>query len=71
MTKNEITRIALECGFTLREQPDGNMDLNPYVYEFAKRLVEAEREACAKVCEDNESIWAAICAKDIRARGTP
>ena len=28
----------------------------------------AEREACAKVCEDNDSIWAAICAKDIRAR---
>ena len=27
------------------------MDLNPYVYAFARALVEQEREACAKLCE--------------------
>ena len=30
-----IREIALKCGFKLREQPDGTMDLNPYVYDFA------------------------------------
>jgi hypothetical protein len=38
MTKDEIKALALECGFTLREQPDGRMDLNPYVYDFAEKL---------------------------------
>lgn len=45
MTKDEIKAMALECGFTLREH-DGSMDLNPYVYDFANRLIAAEREEC-------------------------
>ena len=36
--KFRIKAIALNSGFKLKEQPDGNMDLNPYVYEFAKLL---------------------------------
>lgn len=36
--RETIKRIALESGFTLRDQPDGTKDLNPYVYGFAKRL---------------------------------
>ena len=36
--KSRIKAMALSSGFKLREQPDGNMDLNPYVYEFAKLL---------------------------------
>lgn len=51
MTKDEVTRIALECGFQLKELPDGTMGLRPYVYAFAKRLIEDEREACAKECD--------------------
>lgn len=70
MTKDEITRIALECGFTLREQPDGAMDLNPYVYDFAGRLITAEREACAKVCESWDTAITDKIAADIRARST-
>lgn len=46
MTKDEIKALALECGFNLREQPDGSTDLNQYVYDFAKRLIAAEREEC-------------------------
>lgn len=34
-----IRTIALHNGFKLKEQPDGTMDLNPYVYEFAKALI--------------------------------
>lgn len=38
MTNDEIKTLALANGFTLREQPDGSMDLNPYVYAFARAL---------------------------------
>lgn len=33
--KSRIKAIALSSGFKLKEQPNGEMDLNPYVYEFA------------------------------------
>ena len=33
--KSRIKAIALSSGFELKEQPNGEMDLNPYVYEFA------------------------------------
>ena len=38
MTKDEIKQAALECGFKLKQQPDGTMDLNPYVYDFADKI---------------------------------
>ena len=39
MNKQYIKDVALECGFKLKEQPDGIMDLNPYVYTFADKLI--------------------------------
>jgi hypothetical protein len=36
---DEIRSIAVNCGFKLKEQPGGDMDLNPYVYTFAHELV--------------------------------
>jgi hypothetical protein len=39
MTNEQIKRLALANGFKLKEQPDGRMDLNPYVYEFARSLI--------------------------------
>lgn len=38
MTNDQIKELALANGFKLKEQPDGNMDLNPYVYDFAQKL---------------------------------
>ena len=38
MTNEQIKDIALANGFKLKEQPNGEMDLNPYVYEFARAL---------------------------------
>ena len=35
MTNDQIKELALANGFKLKEQSDGAMDLNPYVYEFA------------------------------------
>jgi hypothetical protein len=39
MNKSEIRDLALANGFKLKEQADGNMDLNPYVYRFASALM--------------------------------
>jgi hypothetical protein len=49
MDKAKIRELALANGFKLKEQPDGTMELNPYVYEFASALMaEAEREGYRK-----------------------
>lgn len=39
MEKDRIREIALAAGFQLKEQGDGSMDLHPYVFEFAGRLL--------------------------------
>ena len=39
MNKKQIKDLALSNGFKLKEQPSGEMDLNPYVYEFARALI--------------------------------
>lgn len=44
MTNDQIKEIALANGFKLKEQPSGEMDLNPYVYDFARALL-ADRVA--------------------------
>jgi hypothetical protein len=41
--RETIKQIALEQGFNLKEQPDGSMDLNPYVYKFARVLENVTR----------------------------
>ncbi len=45
MTDNEIKSIALACCFKLKDQGAGAMDLNPYVYDFARAIIEADRAA--------------------------
>lgn len=46
MNLERIKKLALENGFSLKQQPDGGMELNPYVYDFAKALIEeAKAEA--------------------------
>ena len=39
IAKQYIKDVALECGFKLKEQPNGELDLNPYVYKFADKLI--------------------------------
>ena len=46
MTNEQIKQIALANGFNLKEQPDGTMNLHPYVYEFARALI-AEHQKSA------------------------
>lgn len=42
MTKDQIYRLALASGFKPKLQPDGTMDLNPYVYQFAENILADE-----------------------------
>ncbi|MCO8088214.1 hypothetical protein NI451_07490 [Acinetobacter indicus] len=40
MINNELIKnMALENGFKLKQQPTGEMELNPYVYQFAWALI--------------------------------
>ena len=74
MTNDEIKSIAIANGLTLREQPDGSMDLNQYVYEFAMAMYRKGRserltEIRAQVARDAEAEWHAngletICSLD-------
>lgn len=38
LTKDKVKQLALDNGFKLKQQPDGSMDLNPYVYQFAEEM---------------------------------
>jgi hypothetical protein len=52
MTRDDIIRMALEAGLTIaftEPYEDGWQELQ----EFADFVAAAEREACAKVCEEN------------------
>ena len=50
MTRDEIIRMAREAGFDW-EQQDEELFLT-YAVPFAALVAAAEREACAKVCEE-------------------
>jgi len=49
MTDDEIKALALQCGFTERQQHDGSMNLSPYVYQFARQLLESNTNRCAAI----------------------
>ena len=82
MTRDDIIKLALEAGFEEYEwsslsgdsELDQTLQVGEYpvgeaVFKFAALVAAAEREACAKVCEEpgwNAANW---CAKQIRARG--
>ena len=62
MNKETIKELALANGFKLKEQPDGTMDLNPYVFEFAAALERvATAELKAQVEQLQEKIFELQC----------
>ena len=72
----EIERFAiLVASFTWREQALSEVQKVGQVIEEIQTAVVAEREACAKVCEEYETnnditaTWLNIVAEAIRARG--
>lgn len=40
LTRAAIQQLALANGFSMKVQKDGKTDLNPYVYDFAKAMIE-------------------------------
>ena len=70
MNREDIIRMAREAGLGGFLEP--NWDLREELAHFAALVAAAEREACAKVCEDEgeriDASWMS-CAAAIRARG--
>jgi len=69
MSRDDIIRMAREAGC---EETYG-MDAFRFTLEelerFAILVAAAEREACAKVCEESNGFYWDDCAAAIRARG--
>ena len=71
MTREDIIKLAREAGW-----PHAWMDAER-LERFAALVAAAEREACAKACEERQEVFqkyytkglAAMCAEAIRARG--
>lgn len=70
MNREDITRMAREAGFVGMDGEHGALR------RFAALVASAEREACAKLCEDedvastDDAIGVQLCiAESIRARG--
>lgn len=75
MTQDDILEMARSAGLTDGIELQHEIDA---VMRFAELVAAAEREACAKLCEDEAGEWwilsgantsAHNCAKAIRARG--
>lgn len=84
MNRADIIRMAREVGFPERRAFSDLSDLYPRLERFAALVAAAEREACAKVCEqpideiqitDDCSEYKyrdnQECADAIRERGAP
>ena len=69
MNREDITRMAQEAGFVGMDGDHGALR------RFAALVASAEREACAKICEEYETnndiaeTWLNIVSEVIRARG--
>jgi len=74
MTQDEILQTLREVIAEAENYTTWTVS-TPHLVELVKRAVEAEREACAKVCDDIatedgwEGSYANGCAVAIRARG--
>jgi hypothetical protein len=81
MTKDDVIRMAREAGLapicSACDEPDVSYayeDWDEELEKFAAIVAAAEREACAKVCDDRERAnlyGVKECAAAIRARSNP
>ena len=73
MNQEQVIELAFKAGFVEYELDDGTTSAFDKRYErFAALVAEAEREACAKVCDELQEDIATEpkhCATEIRARG--
>ena len=69
MNRDDIIRMAREAGLRNHIAFFSDSEVAVALARFAALVAAAEREACAKVCEEpgwNAANW---CATQIRARG--
>lgn len=72
MNRDEIRKLAELVGWTPTQLALASDAGWAMLERFAPLVAEAEREACAKVCEDyGTSNTTKACAQAIRARSTP
>jgi hypothetical protein len=69
MTPDEIILMADASSISLYGMGKDRAKFIHYLEAFAKLVAEAEREACAKVCEDSVEYAGDTLADAIRARG--
>ena len=71
MTEDEAINLAVECGFTITHLGESPllMASGKNVERFARKLIEMEREACAKLANDFKEFHGDVIADAIRARG--
>lgn|GEM_PF-2050632 len=67
MNKQQVKELALSNGFKLKQQPSGEMDLNPYVYEFAEDLLAKANERVEELEKSNRTC--AVAIREIIAKG--
>ena len=67
MTKDDIIKMARETGMELYGHGRDQTNFVFILCRFANAIAAAEREACAKVCD--EYAQARYAAESIRARG--
>jgi len=65
LNKTTVKRLAIHAGFKLKNQNDGSVDLNDYVYDFAS-LIQMARFGIGKVDieppQPSEMKWDDFCA---------
>lgn len=68
MTRDEIVRMAQEAAIM---PPNWGATENQWrtLHDFAALVAAAEREACAKLCQEEGLLWGQRYAAAIRARG--
>ena len=71
MTQDEIIEMARDSGMELYGLGKNRARFVYHLQAFAKLVAEKEREACAKVCEEQYEYYGHdhIFAKAIKARG--
>jgi hypothetical protein len=66
-----IIEMAQEVGFErIKHTNEDWVCFSEEIEAFAALVAAAEREACAKVCEEDGLLWGQRYAAAIRARGT-
>ena len=69
MTQDEIIEIARQAGLEVDGVYFSDHMYREVLVRFAHLVALAEREACAKVCDDLHKDWKWRAAESIRARG--